>query len=238
MNILDLIPQLYYDVISRIIPGFATILLLFVILDLQLGSLFSEIFDTLNPILNSLFFIILFLIVAGYSIGHILETFGSFIEWKIIHKIFKGKYKVPVKIIIDENFFPSSIRDFLLKEINENIKNAEEKNIHLSMYDCRKIIYLWVDWIQLNHPDVSVGLMKILAEYRMHRHNSVGVIFVLMMYLISVAFWGNTINLFVLVALVFLALVCFRATAIMHVIFEWAVIHHLFVLKGVAQKSK
>jgi len=237
MKITDLIPQLYYDIISRIIPGFATIILLLLTLDIQIGSLFSEMFDTLTPVKESLFSIILFLITASYLLGHILETFGSFIEWKVIHKIFKGKYKVPAKIINSKNFFPSNLREFLLKEITENTDDKDEENIYLSMYDCRKIIYLWVDWIQINHSDVSVGLMKILAEYRMHRHNSVAVIFIILVYLVSSFFGSEAINLFVIAALILLALVCFRATAIMHVIFEWAVIHHLFILKSTAQES-
>lgn len=231
MNFFSLIPQLYFDIISRVIPGLVTLILMALVLDIKIGDIFADIFDGADSVVESALFFILICSALVYLIGHVLESLGSFIEWKIILRLNRKRYTTIPRIINNKEFFPVGLRLFLLAEIQKEYLNSAESGIQLSIEDCRKVVYVWVDWLKLHYADISVTVIKLLSEYRMHRHNSVGLVAVAGIYFAAILLGKNTFNPLVLAALLISALISFRATAIMHEIFQWSVIHHLYALK-------
>jgi hypothetical protein len=105
MEILRLIPQLFHDVIARVIPGSIAIIMVAAATGLKLGKLATDFWDRAGAIQQSALLLAFGFIVAAYVVGQIMSPISDFTENRIVKNLFptysqdvKKAIRTPVSI--------------------------------------------------------------------------------------------------------------------------------------------
>jgi len=227
LNRIKIIPQVFYDVISRIIPGCIVIVLGAIASGTSIGHLLSRTLEGSKALQDSIFISILLLLVASYLVGQALAPLSIFIERKLLAKIFPESFTCLQRSIDqgDSGFSPQ-VRQFLLEEIGGSESVSQLRRIQ---YYTTTLI--WFDWVQIFHPDAGVRLAKTRAEYRMHGQNTVGLIVVLFLHVLTVTFGPLHFNLGLIAVLFTMICLSLWGETRMSQIFQWSIMHYYYVAK-------
>jgi len=101
MDVLKLIPQLFYDLIGRVIPGFVMLFLLYPAFSIKIDEKITDFLN--NNLRESVFFILTAIIICAYLIGHFsaasfLTGWGyirmyKLFQWSIISHYYIEKHR-------------------------------------------------------------------------------------------------------------------------------------------------
>ena len=94
MEVFKLIPQLFFDLISRVVPGAAAIMLVAAGTDLKLGRLSTGFWDGAKAIQDSAWFMGLGFIGASYIVGQIISPISDFIEDRVVQRLFPSYFHI------------------------------------------------------------------------------------------------------------------------------------------------
>jgi hypothetical protein len=196
----NLIPQVFYDIISRIIPGSV---LIFLALFTHYG--FSAIYRIIKQLLIPKdaqflfqFYIIVLFLVAAYSLSILLMGF-----WALFVKISKKCNSV---------FLESEKKDWdkIANHAKDSFKdstNSSEKLSSLINMPIPSLSYIY-DYVRLFAPDVGARLVKVRAECHMCSVliSGISILFIWNFVEISTFFqiWRILYGIFMLSTLIFL----------------------------------
>jgi hypothetical protein len=233
MDVLKLIPQLFYDLISRVLPGSLAIVLIGGALNIQIGKLLADFWDGATAIQESALFLGICLLTAAYLLGQLMSPLSDFIEDNIVKRLFSASFNVLKSIVSTTSEYPESMRNVLIQEIGVEVSNTAK----LTSRHFKNAIFLWYDWLRVNNSDAGARAAKIRAEYRMHSQNTVAFAAALVIHLI----WSSTNQANVSVAFIAVMVIgCWIsvwATARHYKIFQWAVINQFYAAKSVVPKA-
>lgn len=94
MEALKLIPQLFYDLISRVLPGCVALILLAASTDTKLGKLAADFSEGASAIQESALLLGFGFTIAGYVVGQVLSPVSDFVENNVIKRLFSSYYRV------------------------------------------------------------------------------------------------------------------------------------------------
>lgn len=225
MDALKLIPQLFYDLISRVFPGSVAIVLLTASTDLKLGKLITDPWEGATAIQESAFMLGFGFVVAAYLVGQIISPISDFIEQNLIKRLFPSYFQVLQLGLSSKGTYSPSMRKVLLKELGSE---REDDASQITPGQYQKAVFVWYDWLRVNFQEAGANAAKIRAEYRMHSQNTVVFIATLMTHLI----WTSTQQADLKLALIILTatagLLSLWATARTYRAFQWAVIQQFY----------
>ena len=215
--ILGIIPQLFYDLIARIVPGLFVVLssvLLLTGTNVGITSL-NNCIDWYAKLEGVKLEIFLFGLLFSYIVSIFLD--GLFRCARVIVKRFNK----------DNKFFPKHIEKAKISAINSfnKINNTEMNNIILPD------VSIMYDDIRLCNPIAGSRLVKIRAEYHMARVISSGILVIYIVYLIK---FGRPHNLESSVTLLMLsiAFIVFLLTSMQRrKRYYWGLCNHWVLLK-------
>ncbi len=229
MDTLKLIPQLFYDLIARVVPGSVAIIMVVVAVAAdELGKLFKDFWDGNQTIQGSALFWGLGFLGAAYLTGHILPSISEWLEEKVTRRLFPNDYRVLQDAVSGSSHYPQSMRNFLIKELG--LKEAMEGS-EAPAGQYTRMLFVWNDWLQINQPDAGARVTKLRAEYRMHSGNVVAFFGALALHLIWTSVHQGYPNLGFTAMATLAGLASLRATAKMHRTFQRSVLQQFYIAK-------
>lgn len=233
MKVAELIPQFFYDLIARLLPGGILLVGLNFAVQADVFAVLLTPFAHIRPLSESFLFLFALTISAAYLVGHLLGPLSRILQHKIVPSIrpLSGSFHVLRSAIMDDNgAYAFDLQSFLAKELGYASLAAarQAKEVRYT-----PAVYIWADWLRLLEPGVGARLVKLRAEYRMHAQLAVALILVLLTH------WGAVITgatqpswllSGIGAAVVVLSI---RNVASSFRNFQWSVLNHLYAEKAI-----
>ncbi len=228
MDALKLIPQLFYDLISRVLPGSVLIILLAASTDSKLGKVTTDFWEGATAIQESALLLGFGFVVAAYLVGQIIAPISDFIENTVVRRLFPAYFQVLQIGVSSKGAYSANMRKVLLQELGVE-KDDDLSQITPSQY--QKAVFVWYDWLRVNFQEAGANAAKIRAEYRMHSQNTVAFIATLAAHLIWSYTQQSEPNLALIIVTVIAGLLSLWAIARTYRTFQWAVIQQFYAVK-------
>jgi hypothetical protein len=227
MEILKLVPQLFYDLISRIVPGSVAIIMTAIATDSKLGRVFTDVWDGAKAIQDSALFLGFGFLAAAYLAGQIMSPISDLVEDRIAKRLFPTHYHVLGRAISNSSGYPPLMRKFFIKEL------GIEKDTDVSKIATGEAVFVWFDWLRINDPDAGARAAKIRAEYRMHSQDVVAFTASLAAHLTSAyVLQRSSPQPAFIIAVIIAVLASLWATARTYRTFQWSVINQFYSAKS------
>ncbi len=94
MDALKLIPQLFYDLISRVLPGCVAIILLAASTDTKLGKMMADPWEGASAMQGSALLLGFGFVVTAYLVGQVLSPVSDLVERRVLERLFSAYYRV------------------------------------------------------------------------------------------------------------------------------------------------
>ena len=168
MPALDIIPQLYYDILGRIIPGAVAIWLWVLAANGQLAALLLHPYSGSQTLSGSLLVLLATWSIAAYVIGHLLSPISAMIHTRILARYLPSYFNILQDAVsVSAKGYPPSIRSFFADEAaNLYGKDTVSRGVP-SAAQYRQATYIWYDLVRLRSVSSGSRLGKMRAEYRM-----------------------------------------------------------------------
>lgn len=225
MEALKLIPQIYHDILARIVPGSAAFFCISFAMSKKMGAILNSLFDGSDALQKSSFSLILALIVLAYIFGHITGLFSDQLE-NLIRKIFPKFFKVLAEIINGESHYSQKIENF----IKEEVGFSEEKDYSKSKIN--KNLFIWYDWLRIHAPEAGSRVAKLRAEYRMLSGMAVVMLASFIIHILFNLIMSFKFHIFFACSTISLFLLFSWANARLYRLFQWAIINQYFAAKS------
>jgi hypothetical protein len=168
MPALDIIPQLYYDVLGRIIPGSVAIWLWILAVNGHLAVLLGDPYAGNKSLSGSILVLVATWLISAYVIGHLLSPISSIIHSKILARYFPSFFNVlQGAVSAGTKSYPPAVRKFYANEAAELFGRDSARQEAPSAAQYRQATYIWYDLVRLRSDSSSSRLGKMRAEYRM-----------------------------------------------------------------------
>ena len=227
MDALKLIPQLFYDLIARVLPGSVALILLGLSTNLKLGKWITDFWEGATAIQGSALWLGFGFLVAAYLVGHIISPISDFIENRYVKRVFSDYFEVLQIGLSSEHIYSPEMRKVLFRELGAATDN-DISQITSSQY--QKAVFVWYDWLRVNSPQAGANAAKIRAEYRMHSQNTVVFMTALLTHLIWAATQQGRLKPALIILTVLAGLLSLWATARTYRTFQWSVIQHFYAV--------
>ncbi len=162
MDALKLIPQLFYDVISRVIPGIVTLVLVAAALGSDLGALVVGPFRGAPSLQASALFLGVGVIGAAYIAGQMIAPVSDFYERYVVGALVPASFWFMPSALGPGSHYPETMQAFLLRELG-----LGDDNRQLAGARFRVALFVWYDWLRVWQVPAGARVEKIRAEYRM-----------------------------------------------------------------------
>lgn len=165
MEVSKIVPQFFYDVIARGVPGGA----LLIGWSFALGST-TDVNDIVmtgiegDPasITSTVVFLVLFAFYA-YVLGHIISPVG---EWISKSDLVNNRYSDFLHVLRncvdpEKSTLPKNIQQYIKQELDIDEGNESDN------FEYTSILFIWSDWLRFKSADAGSRIVKLRAEYRM-----------------------------------------------------------------------
>ncbi|HET9982979.1 MAG TPA: hypothetical protein VFQ38_05315 [Longimicrobiales bacterium] len=227
MDAIKLVPQLFYDVISRVIPGVMALVLIAAALGRDLGAMVVGPFAGAPALQGSALFLSVAVIGAAYIVGQLLGPVSDFFERRIASVFVPRSYWLRPEALARGGRYPASMRRLLLAELelaDDGDAGAGER--------LTATIFLWYDWLRVWQPEAGARVEKLRAQYRMFGGIAVAAFFAAFAHvLVHVLGAGRFAPDFVAAALA-MALFSSWGMVRMYRTFQWSVLNQYFVSRA------
>lgn len=153
MEALKLIPQIFFDLIARVVPGAVALLLLHLEIPGFWGSLLEGLSANKLDSGNATIFVFMTLLGLSYVVGQIVAPFGKLLEKA-------GPHIGTLAYLFADGVDPKRP---IISIFREELGNPTAYN-----RSCEKVIWYWYDWLRVHAADAGALAAKIRAEYSMY----------------------------------------------------------------------
>ncbi len=115
MDVLRLIPQLYYDLVSRVFPGSMTILAITLAVDFKLGSILA--FVLAGAPQQSTLVLGLMVFIGAYMTGQLIAPLRDFLERQVAVRLFPAHFRVVRDTATAGGGYSTEISQFVRDEL-------------------------------------------------------------------------------------------------------------------------
>ena len=164
-EVTQLIPEIFYDVIGRMVPGLLALFLLSVASGVDVVRATNSFYASNSALEESSIVIVGTLLGLEYVVGQLLGALGNMAHSKVLPHVFRQSYSVLYNAVrAGENPYPASVQKFLDSETAHMFQGSAESATPLR---CRQVTYLWYDRLRKSDGVAGVKLEKMRAEYKM-----------------------------------------------------------------------
>ncbi len=189
MDAIKLIPQLFYDVISRVIPGVVALVLVAAAMGSDLGALVVGPFRGAPALQQSALFLGIGLIGASYIAGAMISPVSDFYERYVVGGLLPRSFWLLPGALAPGSHYPAPMQRFLLRELG-----LTEESRALAAARFRGALFVWYDWLRVWQPQTGSRVEKIRAEYRMFGGVAVGALAATLIHVARAAAFGATLQ--------------------------------------------
>jgi hypothetical protein len=218
-----LVPQLFYDLIGRVIPGAVTILGITIALQIDLSVLLSSPFSQIPPLRESSLFLSTVFLAAAYLVGHMVAPLSDLLR-PLLKLLAPSHFDILRKLVQgDDRGYTSRIVHFF-QEQAEFTPNG----IHPDKSRYEYLTYIWADWLHIEHPDTGARLAKIRAECRLHSELATAGVLMLLSHIGAFLLGQSPLSVPLLVAAAVIGILSAWSYARHFRIFQWGVINNYY----------
>ncbi len=226
MDALKLIPQLLYDVISRVIPGVVALVLVAAAMGSDLGALVAGPFRGASALQQSALFLGIGVIGASYIVGAMISPVSDFYERYVVGALMPRSFWLLPGALAPGSHYPAPMQRFLLRELD-----LTDESRALAAARFRGALFVWYDWLRVWQPQAGSRVEKIRSEYRMFGGVAVGAFAAVLIHLIRALASGAPLQpLFVIMGLLLFVFASW-GMARMFRTFERSVVNQYYVSK-------
>jgi len=255
MDGFKVIPQIFYDLMARIIPGVIAILAFTSAAGATLDQVAAKLFQNAPKLSQSSFVLATTFLLVAYLIGHLLSPFiGLLIEvykfttryektkdWRLLSKSYSLLERAWSKVFPS---FPQALektRDelctlYLRDRINSLVQEAvygagpPGQDTKLDIRHYCDALYIWYDWLRIRKPDLGERLTKLRAEYHMLEGITHVLLIAFVIHFVACAFSKTTLSMYLAGSYFFGFILSGRAAAKQCWTFQWSTINHYLLV--------
>jgi hypothetical protein len=233
-DISKVIPEIYYDLIGRLVPGIIALVLWPNAMNLDMVGMVFSLYAGSSVLSKSVLIFGLTILAIAYAIGHLVSPISATAHSRLLPRLFPSNFRV-LKDAAErgKNPYPHKISIFFNNEASAVFGNGDRQP---SASEYRRVTFLWYDWVRLKNPSAGTRLAKMRAEYRMLE--GLYVVFGATLLLCSVVFllkWSgrdaHPPHVAFVIANVIALLISTWAAARMFQTFQFSVINHYYQIK-------
>jgi hypothetical protein len=226
MDAIKLIPQLFFDVISRVIPGVVALVLVAAAMGSDLGALVTGPFRGAVALQQSALFLGVGVIGASYIAGAMISPVSDFYERYVVGALMPRSFWLLPAALAPGSHLPAPMQRFLVRELG-----LSEESRGLAAARFRGALFVWYDWLRVWQPQAGSRVEKIRSEYRMFGGVAVGAFAAAFIHLVRALAFGAPLQpLFAIMGLL-LFLFASWGMARMFRTFERSVVNQYYVSK-------
>lgn len=226
MDTLKIIPQLFYDLIARVIPGGVAIFAFATAVNKKVGTLLTDAFAGAPTLQQSALLLTIVMLVFAYLLGHLLSTLSDLFKQVTVKALRHSHFRVLKDAIKTSDNYPEDVRRFLFEEMNRLSGNEGEA---LNDRHYTRAIYIWYDWLRITNPEVGSRLTKLRAESAMYERLAGAMIISVLLHLIAVVSFDIRWNWLVVISGIILAFLGMWGHAQGDRIFQASTINHYYL---------
>ena len=177
MDSLKIVPQIFYDLIGRVIPGGVAIFAFATALNFTVGEIINKVLDGIPTFQQSSFVLTMIFLVSAYIIGHLLVPLSHLLSGIMSSLDVQKSFHILEGIVSEDEKVKQrhgkgplkGIKDSLIALIDEDSEMGKVSRLERSKRQYTDIIFLWYDRLRRENADVGDRLTKLRAEHEMHR---------------------------------------------------------------------
>jgi len=230
MEISKIIPEIYYDLLGRVIPGLMALWIWCDALGYDWVTITVGIYVGSKTLSESVFVLVVTTLLMAYLVGYLIGPLSNFVHSKVLAKMFPSFFNVLKDASSNgPNQYPTEFREFFRNETSRILRTATET---ASASEYRRITYLWYDWVRITDPTAGTRLAKIRAEYRMLEGLCVVFGTAILGYVTSVWLISKAIDWGFIIGCTLVTIILVLNASRLFQTFQWAVINHYYQLKN------
>ncbi|WP_455205576.1 hypothetical protein [Kaarinaea lacus] len=228
MDSLRIIPQFFYDVIGRILPGSAAIVGFALAMEIPLDTLLASSISPSSKLKDSILFILTLFVALSYMLGHLMGVFHDILR-KILKDLCFSDFNVLRKWICplphaNDNFKSSTLK----KEFDDTQQRICREN---DKDEYTTVLFIWYDWLRVEYPDVGNRITKLRAEYTMRAGIASAALLSLICHLFAIWRDQTNYNVYLVGGCIFVFVVAVFSYKKAYKIFQISIINHYCVAK-------
>lgn len=221
-EIVEIVPQFFYDLISRVLPGGFALFTVSWATGKPLGAALSGPFSGAPALQDSAFALALVFFATSYLVGQLLAPITDLYERKVLAVVSRPSFNYLRAIFGGEEGYP----EWVIKTLAGEALSTGKESRDLSDQECRTYLFLCYDSLRVVLPEVGARSAKIRAEYRMHEALAMAGALGCVMHLLSVVLnWRAISPAFLATSLSILVATSWGATRTYRV-FQKSVFHN------------
>lgn len=226
MEAAKIIPQLFYDLIGRVVPGGLALVGISFAFGRDLAPLLTLPVSSLMPLRDSSLFLATVLLAASYLAGHLLSPLGDLVR-PLLSRLMRGHFNILASLVSgrDTRYTPE-VAQFVRREAS-----AEEADTTMAAELLSSLIYVWADWLQVVEPDTGARLAKIRAECRLFSQCTIAALLALLAHLAALVVGLTPAKPSFMGLSLAIAILAGWNYARMFRIFQWGVINNYYATK-------
>lgn len=226
METLRLLPQVFYDLISRVIPGVIGLVLISYALERDLGSLISGPFAGAPALQTSPLFLGIATIGASYIMGQITAPISDLYERRLVSSLVPVGYWTFPAALQPDSAYTDAFRAFIGRELE-----LQQPDPSLAARRFHAMLFVWYDWLRVWKPEAGMRVTKLRAEYRMFGGIAVSSIFAVGLHIVlSLVGQARLVPAFGIIGLLVTAFASWGMVRTYRT-FQWSVLNQYYVGK-------
>ncbi len=235
MDVLRLIPQLYYDLVSRVFPGGMTILAVTLAVDFKLGSVLAYVLEGAPPLQQSTFVLGLVVFIASYLTGQLVAPLSDSLERHVAARLFPAHFRAVRDAATTGGGYSSEISQF----VRDELAYGHGSDISaLKDADYERAVAVWLDWLLVH--DVSAGerASKVRAEYRLYGGVAVAAFAFIVIHPAASLARAIRLNGYLLLLAAVIGALCLWGLARTYRVFQWTIIDSYYLKTTMPEAEK
>jgi hypothetical protein len=249
MELSKLIPQLFFDVIARMMPGSAVLVGWAIAGEWKLSEILLVPFGSGSGLDTSAIFFVFVFLGASYVVGHLLGPLSQPLE-SSINWLFRKKLSLVTDLIAHRSeLYPLPICEFFSSFAHVHLGGSQEEAVAeepeepmapeenavtpvaTEVQYHTSLIYIWLDWLRLKEPDMGARLVKIRAEVKMQSQLAVASLSVVLFHFLSILLSESVpLNVTLIVASFAASLLAMTNYHRLFRIFQLSIINHCYAI--------
>jgi len=190
MEVGKVIPQFFYDLISRVLPGAVGILGGCWATGRSVGELATWPFRG-SALEESTVVLSVALLASSYLLGQLLSPLSDFYERSVLRRLFKKRFGVLREAISVRGDYSQAVRELVAEGVSDAGRGDKRE---YNDEELGSALFVFYDSVRVQRPEVGARLAKIRAEYRLYGSLAVIQPLVLLLHLLGAVLGHHPLN--------------------------------------------
>lgn len=236
MEVPRVVPQLFFDLIGRVIPGSVALFTWSIASGRDLGWVLAAPLQGATTLQQSTFALLVAFFLASYIVGHLLAPVSSILETRLWVRLLPSYFDVLIRTLSTTiTGYSTEVQELLSKELQIDAEKTIDKDQRMR---CKQALFIWYDAIRMQDREPGIRITKSRAESTMFGCFLIAFGGALPMHFVYTAIERQQVNWPLVILMILSLSASFLGLARTYRNFQLAVINHYYLLKVVVRGSR